>query len=164
MLDNPPLLTIHRGHRRPDRALIEAFRGAQTSHLADAMEGRGALDYRIKPMDPDNAVFVGSALTALAYPADVVGVYGALLEAEAGDVIEGTGGVRKIRKADPRRGKGKRGGLRVIYYWWLDGAQFWLFTVYDKDQADDLTAEQRKVVKRLLDAERQQRQKNGGKN
>jgi hypothetical protein len=87
MLDNPPLLTIHRGHRRPDRALIEAFRGAQTSHLADAMEGRGALDYRIKPMDPDNAVFVGPALTALAYPADVVGVYGALLEAEAGDVI-----------------------------------------------------------------------------
>jgi hypothetical protein len=78
---------------------------------------------------------------------------------EAGDVIEGTGGLRKIRQADPRRGKGKRGGLRVIYFWWLDGAQFWLFTVYDKDQADDLTAEQRKVVKRLLDAERQQRQK-----
>jgi regulator of RNase E activity RraA len=87
MLDNPPLLTIHRGHRRPSKALIEAFRGAQTSHLADAMDGRGALDYRIKPMDAENAVFVGPALTALAYPADVVGVYGALLEAEAGDVI-----------------------------------------------------------------------------
>jgi 4-hydroxy-4-methyl-2-oxoglutarate aldolase len=39
MLDNPPLLTIHRGFRRPDKALIEAFRGAQTSHLADAMDG-----------------------------------------------------------------------------------------------------------------------------
>lgn len=76
---------------------------------------------------------------------------------EAGDVIEGTGGLRKIRQADPRRGKGKRGGLRVIYYWWLGGAQFWLFTVYDKDQADDLSAEQRKVIKRLLEAERQQR-------
>ena len=36
---------------------------------------------------------------------------------EAGDVIEGTGGLRKLRQADPRRGKGKRGGLRVIYYW-----------------------------------------------
>jgi hypothetical protein len=34
---------------------------------------------------------------------------------EAGDVIEGTGGLRKIRQPDPRRGKGKRGGLRVIY-------------------------------------------------
>jgi len=35
---------------------------------------------------------------------------------EAGDVIKGTGGLRKIRFADKRRGKGKRGGLRVIYY------------------------------------------------
>jgi hypothetical protein len=35
---------------------------------------------------------------------------------EAGDVIEGTGGLRKLRHGDPRRGKGKRGGLRVIYY------------------------------------------------
>lgn len=87
MLDNPPLLTIHRGHRRPDAALVAAFRGAQTSHLVDAMDGRGALDYRIKPMDPANAAFCGPALTALAYPADVVGVYGALAEAAPGDVI-----------------------------------------------------------------------------
>ena len=87
MLDNPPLLTIHRGFRRPDKALIEAFRGAQTSHLADAMDGRGALDYRIKPLDPLNASFVGPALTALAYPADIVAMFGALSEAEPGDVI-----------------------------------------------------------------------------
>jgi 4-hydroxy-4-methyl-2-oxoglutarate aldolase len=87
MLDNPPLLTIHRGFRRPDKALIEAFRGAQTSHLADAMDGRGALDYRIKPLDPANASFVGSALTAFAYPADIVAMFGALSEAEPGDVI-----------------------------------------------------------------------------
>ncbi len=87
MLDNPPLLTIHRGFRRPDKALIEAFRGAQTSHLADAMDGRGALDYRIKPLDPLNASFVGPALTAFAYPADIVAMFGALSEAEPGDVI-----------------------------------------------------------------------------
>ncbi|HEY7458015.1 MAG TPA: hypothetical protein VH765_04605 [Xanthobacteraceae bacterium] len=47
----------------------------------------------------------------------------------AGDVIEGTGGLRKLRFADRRRGKGKRGGLRVIYYWWNPGLQFWLYTV-----------------------------------
>lgn len=87
MLDDPPLLTIHRGHRRPDRALIERFRGAQTSHLVDAMDGRGAMDWQIKPCDPANASFVGPALTAFAYPADVVAVLGALGEAEAGDVI-----------------------------------------------------------------------------
>ena len=35
---------------------------------------------------------------------------------EAGDVIKGTGGLRKLRFADEKRGKGKRGGLRIIYY------------------------------------------------
>lgn len=87
MLDNPPLLTIYRGHRRPSPQLLERFRGAQTSHVCDAMGGRGALDYRIKPMDPNNAAFVGSALTAHAYPADVVAVLGALGEAEPGDAV-----------------------------------------------------------------------------
>lgn len=76
----------------------------------------------------------------------------------AGNVIEGTGGLRKLRQPDPRRGKGKRGGLRIIYYWWLEEGQFWLFTVYDKDQADDLTSEQRTALKRLLEAERKHRQ------
>jgi 4-hydroxy-4-methyl-2-oxoglutarate aldolase len=87
MLDNPPLVTIHRGFRRPDPGLIERFRGAQTSHLADAMDGRGALDYRIKPIDPANASFVGPAITAFAYPADVLAVFAALSEAQPGDVI-----------------------------------------------------------------------------
>jgi len=87
MLDNPPLVTIHRGFRRPETKLVEAFRGAQTSHLADAMDGRGALDYRIKPVDPANASFVGPAITAFAYPADVLAVFAALSEARPGDVI-----------------------------------------------------------------------------
>ena len=87
MLHNPPLLTIHRGSRRPDRKLIEAFQGAQTSHLADAMDGRGALDYRIKPLEASMAVFAGPAMTAYSYPADIVGMFGALHEAEPGDVL-----------------------------------------------------------------------------
>ena len=69
---------------------------------------------------------------------------------EAGDMIEQTGGLRKLRQSDPRRGKGKRGGLRVIYYWWLGGDQFWLFAVFDKDEANDLTADQRKALKQML--------------
>lgn len=87
MLGNPPILTIHRGHRRPDPALIARLRGAQTSHLCDAMDGRGALDYTIKPLDPANAVFAGPALTAFAYPADVAAMFGAVHEAQPGDVI-----------------------------------------------------------------------------
>ncbi len=76
---------------------------------------------------------------------------------EAGDLIRDSGGLRKLRFADTRRGKGKRGGLRVIYYWWDSGSQFWLFTVYDKDQADDLSPEQRRTLKALIRTEREER-------
>lgn len=72
---------------------------------------------------------------------------------EAGDVIEGTGGLRKLRHGDPRRGKGKRGGLRVIYYWWDGGHQFWLFTLYNKDEMADLNAAEKKQLKSILKAE-----------
>lgn len=72
---------------------------------------------------------------------------------DAGEVIEDTGGLRKLRFADKRRGKGKRGGLRVIYYWWDAGLQFWLFTLYDKDEMSDLTPAQRKSMKQMIKAE-----------
>ncbi|MBI5505674.1 MAG: toxin [Deltaproteobacteria bacterium] len=72
---------------------------------------------------------------------------------EAGEVVEGTGGLRKVRFADSRRGKGKRGGLRLIYYWWNTGSQFWLFAIYDKDEVADLTPVQRKALKTMIKAE-----------
>ena len=72
---------------------------------------------------------------------------------EAGDVIEGTGGLRKIRYADAKRGKGKRGGLRVIYYWWLAGSQFWLFTLYNKDEMADMSAKDKRALKDLIKKE-----------
>ena len=72
---------------------------------------------------------------------------------DAGDPMQDTGGLRKLRFADVRRGKGKRGGLRVIYYWWVTGLQFWLFTLYDKDEISDLTAQQRKTLKAMIKAE-----------
>ena len=76
-----------------------------------------------------------------------------MLRPDAGDLIEGTGGLRKLRYGDARRGKGKRGGLRVIYYWWDGGLQFWLFTLYDKDEAADLSAADRHALRRMLHAE-----------
>jgi hypothetical protein len=72
---------------------------------------------------------------------------------EAGDLIEGTGGLRKIRFCDQRRGKGKRGGLRVIYYWWSGFDQFWLFTVYSKNEQDDLSPSQKNIFRQALDRE-----------
>jgi len=72
---------------------------------------------------------------------------------EAGDLIEGTGGLRKMRFADAKRGKGKRGGLRIIYFFWDGKNQFWLFTLYDKDEAVDLTPAQRAKLKVMVKAE-----------
>ena len=77
---------------------------------------------------------------------------------EAGDVIEGTGGLRKLRRGDPQRGKGKRGGLRVIYFWWELGLQFWLFTLYGKDEMDDLSLKEKKALKEILKRELEARQ------
>jgi hypothetical protein len=80
-----------------------------------------------------------------------------MVNPEAGDVIEGTGGLRKLRHADPRRGKGKRGGLRVIYYWWDGKRQFWLFTLYDKDEMNDLSPKEKKILKDMLKRELESR-------
>jgi hypothetical protein len=70
-----------------------------------------------------------------------------------GAVIKGTGGLRKMRWSDTSRGKGKRGGLRVIYYWYVSEHQFLMFTLYDKDELADLTDKQRKLFKSALAAE-----------
>jgi hypothetical protein len=71
----------------------------------------------------------------------------------AGDVIQGNGGLRKLRHADPRRGKGRRGGLRVIYFWWEARRQIWLFTLYDKDEMGDLSPDERKALRDMLKRE-----------
>jgi hypothetical protein len=76
---------------------------------------------------------------------------------EAGDIIKGTGGLRKLRFGDKRRGKGKRGGLRVIYYLWMGGSQFWMFTIYDKDEMNDLSNDERKKLADMLELEKRRR-------
>jgi hypothetical protein len=73
---------------------------------------------------------------------------------EAGDMVPGAGGIRKLRWKDPRRGKGRRGGLRVIYYCFLSEQEIWLLTLYDKDEAADLTKDERDQLRRALEAER----------
>ncbi len=74
-------------------------------------------------------------------------------EPEAGDVIQGTGGFRKLRWADRRRGTGKRGGLRVIYYYLVADSQIWLMTLYDKGEVADLSAAEKRQLRAALDAE-----------
>ena len=78
----------------------------------------------------------------------------ALLEnPEMGDLMPGTGGFRKVRWQDPRRGKGKRGGLRVIYYHLTTDHQVWFFTLYDKNEATDLTSDEKKLLKQAIQKE-----------
>jgi hypothetical protein len=72
---------------------------------------------------------------------------------QLGDIMPGTGGFRKMRWADTRRGKGRRGGLRVIYYHFVADDQIWLMTLYGKDEASDLTAQQKKALKASIQSE-----------
>lgn len=76
---------------------------------------------------------------------------------EAGDVIRGTGGFRKMRWADARRGKGKRGGLRVIYCYFVADSQIWLLTIYDKDSMTDLSPADKRVLKAAIEGEARER-------
>ena len=69
---------------------------------------------------------------------------------EAGVVLEGTGGLRKLRYADPHRSRGKRSGLRVIYYWCDAERQFWLFRLYVKVDVDEDTVGRRRVSGKQL--------------
>jgi len=78
---------------------------------------------------------------------------------DMGVLIQGTGGFRKLRWRDKRRGKGKRGGLRIIYYHLEEVRQIWLFTLYGKDEAIDLTIEQKRMMKRAITAEKMARKK-----
>jgi hypothetical protein len=77
---------------------------------------------------------------------------------ELGDVIPGTGGFRKFRWTDQRRGKGCRGGLRIIYYYFASDQQIWLLTLYDKDESSDLTAKEKKALKAAITEELQARE------
>lgn len=74
---------------------------------------------------------------------------------DAGDLIEGSGGARKVRIA--REGKGKSGGYRVIT-WYRDAkTPVFLLTVISKGQRADLTAEQRKQIRGATAAKKRKR-------
>ena len=66
-----------------------------------------------------------------------------------GDVIRGCGGLRKLRIADPKRRKGKRGGARVIYLHIPEADQFLMLDIYGKDEKDDLTSVEKKQLREL---------------
>ncbi len=87
MIKDPPLLTIRRDFPRPSAQDVAAFANVPTGYAVDAMNGRGALDYRIKPLSPATAVMVGVAVTCHCGPADNLALFGALAIAQPGDIL-----------------------------------------------------------------------------
>lgn len=68
---------------------------------------------------------------------------------EAGDVMVGTGGVRKIRLKSSS--KGKRGGFRVCYFYFQIKEKIYLFALYAKNEKADLTTDEKKILKEYAD-------------
>lgn len=69
---------------------------------------------------------------------------------QAGAVISGTGGLRKLRFAPPTRRTGKRGAFRVIYAFVPAGAAVYFFTLYGKSEQSDLSPDEKKVFRQVL--------------
>lgn len=74
-----------------------------------------------------------------------------MLRPEQGPRIVGSGGLRKLRWR--RAGMGKRGGLRVIYFWEAASETFYMLTMYRKNRQEDLTAQQLRLLRRLVTEE-----------
>lgn len=74
-----------------------------------------------------------------------------LEEPSRGDIISGTGGVRKFRISDKSRGKGKRGGFRVLYLDLPKHERTYLLLIYNKDQLDNISSDQKKALKKIVE-------------
>lgn len=71
-----------------------------------------------------------------------------LVTPDAGNLIRGGSGLRKLRWS--AQGRGKRGGARVIYYWHVPGDRIYLIYGYVKSRSEDLTAHQLKLLRELM--------------
>ena len=70
-------------------------------------------------------------------------------EPESGDVVPGSGGVRKVRWS--RKGTGKCGGVRVIYYNKLQNGEIWLLLIYAKSAKENISAHILKAIKEEIE-------------
>ena len=70
---------------------------------------------------------------------------------DTGAIIQGSGGIRKLRWK--QSGQGKRGGFRVIYFWHVSDDVFLMLLAYPKNVQDNLTNEQLTILKKLVEKE-----------
>ena len=74
-----------------------------------------------------------------------------LFRPEGGTLIRGSGGLRKVRWTAP--GRGKRGGVRIIYYWAKAEEVIYMLLIYPKSRQEDLTPRQLKILRKLVQEE-----------
>lgn len=72
-----------------------------------------------------------------------------LTQPKIGTVIQGSGGLRKVRFGT--KSKGKRGGARIIYYFLDAKDRFYLLTIYNKNEITDLTSDEKKQLKAFME-------------
>jgi len=77
---------------------------------------------------------------------------------ELGDLMPGTGGFRKLRWADKRRGKGREAVFGLFITTFLSDQQIWSMTLYDKNEASDLTPREKKALQAAIAAELKMRE------
>jgi mRNA-degrading endonuclease RelE of RelBE toxin-antitoxin system len=74
-----------------------------------------------------------------------------ILNPESGKIVKGSGGLRKIRWSSS--GRGKRGGSRIIYYWLKDEEIIFMLLIYLKNESEDLSQDQIKILKSIVESE-----------
>jgi hypothetical protein len=70
---------------------------------------------------------------------------------DLGSLLIGSGGLRKVRWS--MQGRGKRGGVRSIYYWAVEQNRILMLLIYAKTERDDLSPEQMKILRKIVEAE-----------
>jgi hypothetical protein len=74
-----------------------------------------------------------------------------LQKPDAGDIVRGSGGVRKVRWAVS--GRGKSGGIRAIYYWKKSEHEIWMLTIYNKSERATISGNVLKQIAEAIDHE-----------
>ncbi len=72
------------------------------------------------------------------------------LHPESGKIIPKSGGIRKLRW--PGKGKGKKGGLRIVYYWKNQKGEIWFLTVYAKGEAENISPSTLSIIRKEIES------------